>query len=123
MINNKLYLLGGGWDVLGAAQFPFNQRCSVALSIKVPWNETNQPHDIQVEIMNEDGASLVRAEAHLEVGRPPGIRPGQNQRFQMAIDIGLQIETAGTYVIVARIQGQESKRITFSVMQTPGQLP
>ncbi|HUV44844.1 MAG TPA: hypothetical protein VMW13_08450 [Dehalococcoidales bacterium] len=125
VVGNKVYLLGGGWDRLTVnTQFPANQRCAVALSMIVPWNETNQKHSFEVEIAADDPTteepkSVVKAGGQFEAGRPPGIPPGQDQRIQLAIDMNLKIETAGTKVIIARIDGQEMRRTHFNVVPGP----
>jgi hypothetical protein len=125
VVGAKLYLLGGGWDRLTVNRaFPVDQRCALALSIIVPWNETNQKHSFEVEIISEDTAteelkSLVKAGGQFEVGRPPGIRQGQEQRFQLAMDMTLRIESAGTKTVIARIEGQEKRRLEFTVIPGP----
>jgi hypothetical protein len=125
VVGAKLYLLGGGWDRLTVNRaFPVDQRCALALSIIVPWNETNQKHSFEVEIVSEDTTteepkSLVKAGGQFEVGRPPGIRQGQEQRFQLAMDMTLRIETAGTKTVIARIEGQEKRRLEFTVIPGP----
>jgi hypothetical protein len=122
VVGAKLYLLGGGWDRLTVnKEFPVNQRCALALSIIVPWNETNRKHSFEVEIISEDNVteetkSLVKAGGQFEVGRPPGIRQGQEQRFQIAIDMTLRIEEAGTKTVIARIEGEEKRKLEFTVV-------
>ncbi|MBI2171754.1 MAG: hypothetical protein HYU30_07015 [Chloroflexi bacterium] len=124
VVGNKLYLIGGGWDRLTVnSGFPLDQRCAIALSVKVPWNETNQKHTLEVEVASEDPGteapkSLLKVGAQFEVGRPPGIPQGQDQRIQLAIDMNLKIDIAGTKIIVARVEGQEMRRTHFNV--TPG---
>ena len=122
VVGNKLYLLGGGWDRLTVnTEFPIEQRCAIALSVRVPWNETNQKHVFEVEVTSEDPnteqpKSLVKVGGQFEVGRPPGIPQGQEQRIQLAINMSLRLETPGTKIIVARIEGQEMRRVHFNVM-------
>ena len=122
VIGNKLYLLGGGWDVLAARKdFPFDQRCAIAVAVKIPWGETNQKHSFEIEMISEDKdteeiKSMVKVGGQFEVGRPPGIQLGQDQRIQLAIDMGLKIEEPGIKTVVARIDGTESKRINFNVI-------
>lgn len=122
VVANKLYLLGGGWDKLTVNKgFPFDQRCAIALSVKVPWNETNQRHTFEIEVLSEDQhteepKSIARVQGQFEVGRPPGIPVGQDQRIQLALDMGLKIDCPGTKSIIARIDGTESKRINFNVV-------
>lgn len=125
VVGQKLYLLGGGWDRLTVNRaFPIEQKCALALSMLVPWNETNQKHSFEVEIVSEDNTteepqSLVKVGGQFEVGRPTGIRPGQQQRFQLAIDMTLRIEAAGTKTIIARIEQQEMRRLEFTVVAGP----
>ncbi len=125
VVGNKLYILGGGWDRLTVnAGFPVNQRCAVAISVKVPWNETNQKHAFEVEVVSEDAGteepkSLLKVGGQFEVGRPPGIPPGHEQRVQLAIDAHLKIDAPSTHVVIARIEGQEMKRSVFIVVPGP----
>lgn len=125
VVGNKLYLLGGGWDVLTVnSGFPLDQRCAVALAIKVPWNETNRKNTFEVEVMAEDPTteqpkSLLKVGGQFEIGRPPGIPPGQDQRMQIALETNVRIEGPGTKLIVARIEGEEMKRTTFNVVAGP----
>ena len=129
VVGAKLYLLGGGWDRLTVnKEFPVDQRCAIALSIKVPWNETNQKHTFEIEILSEDSQteqpkSMVKVGGQFEVGRPPGIRQGQEQRFQLAFDTNLRIDSPGTKTIIARVEGQELRRLEFTVMASPTIIP
>ena len=125
VVGNKLYLLGGGWDRLTVnTGFPVDQRCAIALSVKVPWNQTNQKHTFEVEVISEDPEteepkSLLKVGGQFEVGRPAGTPPGQAQRIQLAIEMNLKIDTSGTKMVVASIEGQEMRRIDFNVVPGP----
>lgn len=122
VIGNKLFLLGGGWDMLKAKkEFPFSQNFSIAVSVKVPWNHTNERHSFEIEIISEDQISeepksLAKMGGQFEVGRPPGIPRGQDQRIQLAANVALSIDSLGTKTVIARIDGAESKRINFNVL-------
>ena len=122
VVGNKLYLLGGGWDVLTSRKgFPYDQHCGIAVAVKIPWNETNQRHSFEIEVISEDRSteepkSVAKLGGEFEVGRPPGIPLGQSQRIQIAVDIGLKIESPGIKTVIARIDGTESKRINFNVL-------
>lgn len=116
-LNNKLYLMGGGWETLTVSTLPVVHPIAIAVAFSVPWNETNQKHDVQIELADQDGAVLATIDGQIEVGRPPGIPLGHTQRVQMGANLALQFEKAGTYVITTRISGQESKRVVFAVTQ------
>lgn len=124
VVGNKLYLLGGGWETLVVnTAFPVQQYCSVAASFRVPWNETNQRHSIEIEVQNKDGQSIVQYRGQIEVGRPPGIPLGADQRTQLAFAFVLTFEGPGPFAIVARVEGQEMKRTTFRVIGGVSPLP
>lgn len=119
VIGNKLYLMGGGWDVLQIQRsFPARQKFAIAVSFHVPWDETNQKQAFSMEILTEDGESL---DAHLagqvEAGRPPGIPPGTAQRVQLAINLELELEKPGGYVIEVRTGEIVMKRASFFVLK------
>lgn len=117
VVNGKLYLMGGGWDRLTVTSgFPMSRQCGVAVSFRVPWALTNQTHRFEIEIADDDGKTLVRADGHFEVGRPAGILPGQAQRFQFSMNGAVQFERPGGYVIIARAEDQELERTGFAVI-------
>ncbi len=121
VIGNKLFLLGGGWDVLLVGQqFPVEQSLGIALSFRVPWQQTNQRHTAEIRIVPEHRQELLKVGAQLEVGRPIGIRPGQSQRVQMALNLLLSVTQGGIYEIVVSINGEEQpRRTTFTVITNP----
>src|SRR4051794_33041064 len=79
----KLFILGGGWSVIRAPNVPVPM--SLAIKMSVPWDRTNQPHKIRAALITEDGdpvladpasGAAVQMQGDIEVGRPPGIKPG-----------------------------------------------
>lgn len=120
VVGNKLYLNGGGWDVLTVnSGFPVQQTLGLAAAFSVPWNETNQRHSVEIEVVTADGMTLAKAGGQLEVGRPPGLPVGQPQRAQLAVNMTLSLEKPGTYEIIVRIEGQEDVRTHFNVVPGP----
>ncbi|MBI2323076.1 MAG: hypothetical protein HYU88_13530 [Chloroflexi bacterium] len=120
VVGGKLYLIGGGWDVLTVnSGFPVVQHCAIAAAFRVGWNETNQPYAIEIEVADEDLNALLNVGARLEVGRPPGIPSGQDQRAQLALDLAITFERPGTYVAIARVEGEEQCRVPFRVIAGP----
>ena len=45
-VNGKLYVMGGGWNILFAPGQPVTM--SVAAVIAVPWDRTNQQHELSL---------------------------------------------------------------------------
>lgn len=82
-VNGKLYVMGGGWSRL----FTPNQPSNMALAVKltIPWNEANRLREIAVRLFNEDNEPVPNEQGEtiellgsMDVGRPPGLRPGSN---------------------------------------------
>ncbi len=120
IMGGKLYLMGGGWDRLTVnSPFPLTKPVGLAAAFRVPWNETNQPQNVEIEIQTDDGESVGKVGAQFEVGRPPGMKAGQDQRFQLAANVPLTLSGPGGYVIVSRVEGQEARRVPFNVMAGP----
>ncbi len=120
VVDGKLYLMGGGWSLVNVSTgFPVSQRCAVALSVQVPWNETNHPHALEIEVATEDGQRMARVEGQFEVGRPPGMPPGQPQRVQFAADIALTFEQPGAFVVTARVDSHTERRVPFAIAAVP----
>lgn len=120
VVDNKLYLQGGGWDRLTVnSAFPLEHRVGIAASFRVPWNETNQLANVQIEVVTDDGDSVAKIEGQFKVGRPADHPPGQDQRTQIAGNLTLKLERPGTYAIEARLEGQVGKRTQFNVVPGP----
>jgi len=68
----------------------------IAVSVLVPWTETNRTHRFQIRIEYEDGGPpVVQMDGEVEVGRPPGAQDGADQRAVLAINTLTQCPKAG----------------------------
>lgn len=121
VIAGKLYLHGGGWDRLTVgSEFPTAKIIGIAASFVVPWNETNKKIAARIEIQTQDGAIVGKLDGQFEVGRPAGIPPGQDQRFQLAANVPMKFDSAGVFALVGYVDGEESARTPFYVVAGPG---
>ncbi|CAN0254118.1 unnamed protein product [Phaeothamnion confervicola] len=119
VVNNKLYLMGGGWDRLMVhTAFPVAQHFGVALSVVVTPEETNKPHEFALDVLSPEGKLLATIEAEFEVGRASDTTP-RNQRWQFATSIDLSLESAGSYPVVINLNGIEAARQVFEVSVAP----
>jgi hypothetical protein len=114
---DKLYMLGGGWSVVWARQFPVAHPMTVAIGVLVSWQETNQRHQFRLEILSADGESKANVEGEFEMGRPPGLPAGVAQRMMIAANLALQLEGPGEFEAVLSLDGAVSKRASFSVVK------
>lgn len=122
-VNGLLYLIGGGWTdlhrrIIGRQVPP--SHFGVALSVRVPWNETNTPHKFVVDIQNEDATTTIaHVDGEINVGRPPQITPGAVQHAVIALNVDTVFPAPGGYRIVATIDGDgDSATWPFQVHDT-----
>jgi hypothetical protein len=115
-LNGKVYVLGGGWNVLRFGGLPQRWNFRIALGIDVPWDETNRRHQLEVTVEDPDGGILGEPfSVDFESGRPPGSMPGQEQRMVMSVAAGPTFEATGPHATIVRVNGEELGRARFYV--------
>jgi hypothetical protein len=122
-VNGKLYLMGGGWDRLRIPDFSQPHRLSLAVGVLVPWNATNQQHNLNLRVEGEDGQLLLEIALPILAGRPPTLRSGESQRLVFAINGPLQLPGPGTFAIRALLNGEEARRTVFHAEAAPPPSP
>lgn len=119
-VGGKLYLTGGCWNSITVPQLPATHpHLTVAATLHVPWQQTNQQHSLHVDLIDEDGQSRLPEplDAQLEAGRPPGMRSGDEAIIVMAFNFdGLKLEHPGIHAFVLSVDGTELGRIGFKVL-------
>jgi hypothetical protein len=102
---NKLNLLGGGWDVTGPQPTP----SAIAMIIRVPWDQANTKYHWMLELVDIDGDPVtvetpmgsketVKVEGDFEVGRPAGVKRGTTLQVPLAINFApLPVQPGGRY--------------------------
>lgn len=124
-VNGKLYVLGGGWSHLWLPEFPGSAPIpfAVALALKVPWNQTNRKQAWRLEVRDADdqpvGDQPVVAWGDFEQGRPPGLRPGADQRAVLALPVGIEFPEPGRYVFAFVLGDRELGRTMIEVGEAP----
>ena len=125
-VEGKHYIHGGGWDSLFAGSFPVTHPAlSVAIRLRVPWTDTNQPHALELDVVDGDGQSSLPTppgplQGTINVGRPPQLTPGEDQVVPLALNVnGLKFEHAGGYAVLLRLDGLEATRAPFKVRPIP----
>jgi hypothetical protein len=133
-VNGKLYINGGGWSQISAG-VPF----AIALDVKVPWQLTNKPHELRLELIDSEGRPVILegeegdeqprepvvfALPPFEVGRPAGLVAGTpiDQPFAVNCPSGLPL-TPGRYEWRLTVNGEahEDWALGFTVRARPPQ--
>lgn len=113
-VNGKLYLLGGAWDRITLSQFPGSANFDVALGVLVGYTETNERHEFNLTLEDDDNQVVLGpVTGQFELGRPPGLKPAQAQRFMVAVRGPFPIPRAGCYHWVLSLDGHRAGRTTF----------
>ena len=128
-INGKLYILGGGWSVIGPEPAP----SALAIRLEVPWTDANKRIPVLVELLTQDGTPVmvddplgnpqpVLASLELEVGRPPGVKPGTPLDATVAFGIPpLPLRPGSRYAWRLTIDGESKEhwQAGFSTRELP----
>lgn len=59
--DGKLTVVGAGWDKIGPKPSP----SGIGLLLKVPWEETNQRHKVDLSLVDSDGGPVLDAKGPL----------------------------------------------------------
>jgi hypothetical protein len=135
----KLYIQGGGWNVLHSGTFPFAQpRIGVAAIVSVPYHATNKVHKLEIRLQTEDGQPMaigptVTADQHgttaspmgigaeFNIGRPPNLQGGEAQNIPFAINLDhIVFSEPGGYAFVLSLNEEEIERLSFRVVNPFG---
>jgi len=119
IVNGKLYLMGGGWDVFHSAELPATIRMSVVVGVRIEWEETNKRHPVVVIIEDDDGQMLAKIEGAMQVGRPANLPAGGSQLSQMAANLPLNVKHYGGYrvrVTAGDEEGAVETSVPFRVL-------
>ena len=130
VVNQKLYIMGAGWTKVVANQ-PVPM--AVAVTVRVPWTETNRQHSIELAMLTEDGQPVVpavpvpaevvlppiRLEGKFEVGRPPGSKEGAPLSIPFAFRLPSMPLNPGGYVLDLHIDGKKVATVSFEAEGGP----
>jgi hypothetical protein len=126
-VGGKLYVLGGGWSVTGPEPLP----CGLAIKVEVPWEATNRPFRLRLELLDSDGQQVLLPsaeqqsqplffETQFEVGRPAGVKPGTPLDWPFAINFGPLPLAAGRYEWRCTIPEANVTQSCAFTMREPG---
>lgn len=105
-LGGKLYLMGGGWDTIRVANFDVPVQMAIACGILVPWNETDDDHQVALTLRDLDGKDIAPPlEVSLKTGRAASLPKGASTHVPIAVKASLKLPGPGTYTVTAIIDG------------------
>lgn len=117
-IGGKLYIMGGGWTVSP----PGSRNMSLAVRILIPWDETNEKHQLNLILQDENGNTVqagdpprsIEQTGDFEVGRPPNVPAGSDIDFSAVFNfIGLPLLSEKGYRWQLEIDGEPADYVSF----------
>lgn len=115
----KLHMLGGGWSLIWAKEFPAQHQMAVAAGILIPWMETNARHQFRIRIVAEDGGVFGEVHGEFEQGRPAGMPAGTTQRVMIAANLSIRIERPCEASAELLIDGVLARAVPFRAVERP----
>jgi hypothetical protein len=116
--SGKLTIVGAGWTLISAQQYPTNVPFGLGIAILIPWSETNIKHAFSFSITGEGGTKLAEGSGEVEAGRQPGMPQGMTQRVVMAVAGQLSVQSAGTYEANV-VVGADRRTVAFQALPAP----
>ncbi len=115
----KLFVLGGGWDVLTVRSLPARHpSMGIGLRVRVPWGWPGEGARLEVELQDEDGKSVLPGSlsAQVPVRRPDHLPEGSDLTVVRALTFtNVIFRHEGAYSFVISIDGQVKERLRFMV--------
>lgn len=118
VINNKLYMMGGGWDHLVIKrQFPARHTAALVVAIQVEADDVSSQPQMLLRIEDDEGNQLAKVNTRIDADR---ISAGgkRSRRVQMAFKVPLRFQHEGGHRIVAQINGNTVARQAFQVSRS-----
>ena len=124
-INNKLYVLGGGFDRIFAERFPaIHPNIAFVLKLKLHSTEAERQHSLEIELWNPDGQRIGGSLSAVFTAQRHQEDPAQPIFVQLVLNIAnLALPAPGDYDFHVIINREHRKAVPLSVRQVPGAAP
>jgi hypothetical protein len=131
-VGGKLFILGGGWSVIGPEPSPM----AIAVKMDVPWQLAGRDHGFGLTLRDEDGNIVVIGadedspgfpvvvQGTFSVARPQGVPPGSDIDCALAITFApMPLKPGARYTWHASVDGDEPEEWsrTFTVRPLGGE--
>jgi hypothetical protein len=120
VVNNRLYMLGGGWDTIQVnGSLPQLRPVALAVTFRVPWDEAKALHTFIVELRYPSEEVVRIVEGQIEPGKP-ALKPLlPHANAHMAVSAILELKALGEYQVVVISDGKEVSSLPLRVIAGP----
>jgi hypothetical protein len=116
-VGGKVFVLGGGWNLFRAANYPAPVQLAIAIGLGFTSNEVGIKYPLNVVIADEAGVPIVpEMKGQVETGQPaPDVPTGLSVKVPVAININMSLPRPGTYGIVVTA-GSSNTQLSFEAI-------
>jgi len=120
-VGGKLYVIGGGWNIITAVQPPpiSHRHLALVALLGIGWNEANEPIEFEINLVHEDGEAVIPepVRGRLTIGRPPLLPKGAEQLVPLVVNFDdLNFKHLGGYVFTFQVGDKELARAPFHII-------
>jgi hypothetical protein len=115
-VNGKLYLVGGAFDTIWAPQMPVvHPRMSFVMRLVLSPAELGREHNLEVNVMDEDGKRITSIGAILKIEKKnPTLPRGWKQTFLTVLNfVNLKFSKFGDYSFEVVVNGSSMKSVSL----------
>lgn len=115
--NGKLFILGGAWNIYGAANYPINIQIGLAVDVSFTKNEVGIKYPLTITIADEAGIPIIPAmNGQIEIGVPSQQVPNDSPlKLPLALNTGIMLPRPGRYSISISA-GSSKAQLTFNAV-------
>ena len=111
-----LHSLGGGINRLWRDDFPAPVNAALALMFELHRQETDRPHELDVQVMGEDGEMVAAVKGGFQAPRHQMLELHEPQMVALVLPLHqVGLPKVGRYQIDIRVDSQHLRSITFAV--------
>lgn len=115
----KLYVHGGGWDVIHVRQFPtIHPSMALAILFEVDYLEAPGELPVKIQFRTADGEQLAEVDLDVAVGHAPGSIRGEPTYVPWTFTFpGTRFDAAGSYSFVVSSNDEPLAKVPLHVVQ------
>jgi len=104
-VGGKIFILGGGWNVFRAPNYPAMVPLAVAIGVSFAPNELGTKYPLAMVVADEAGVPIApQVNFEIETGQiAPDVPTGVATKVPVAFNIGLMVPRPGRYGLVVSI--------------------
>jgi len=111
-----LHVISGGVTRLWRDQYPAPVGCSLALVFEVHPMEAAHPHELDVQVMSEDGVEIARVQGGFQTTPGEDTKVGESMLVPVALDLrSAGVPGPGGYSIEISVDGTHQRTLSFWV--------